>query len=129
MIIGERTGGGQARPAQGGAPGTSGAQRALALGVVAAFHVLLLVALTSTGAIPPLLPAILPATLILERPTKPPPPLARLEPRLATPQSLAVPLPEIRLAAPPPVQPLAPRAIARATPSGHPGQPFRCRHR
>lgn len=103
--------------------GTSGSQRAVALGVVALLHVLLLAALTSTGVIPPLLPAVLPATLVLA-PPKPPPPLARIQPILSAPPSLAVPLPEITLAAPPPVQPLAPRAITRAAPSGPPASHF-----
>ncbi len=102
---------------------TSGTQRAVALGLVAGLHVLLLVALTSTGVIPPLLPAVLPATLILAPPSKPPP-LARIQPTLSAPPLLAVPVPEITLAAPPPVQPLAPRAITPAAPASHPASHF-----
>ncbi len=103
--------------------GTTGSQRAVALGLVAAFHVLLLVALTSTGAIPPLLPAITPATLVLA-PRKPVPPLARIEPRLAAAPAFTVPMPEITLATPPPVRPAAPRAITPADPAAHPAGHF-----
>ena len=95
----------------------------MAVGVAAGLHVLLLVALTSTGVIPPLLPAILPATLILAPPRRPPP-LARIQPSLSAPPALSVPAPEITLAAPPRVQTLAPRAITRAAPAAHPASHF-----
>ncbi len=103
--------------------GTSGSQRAVAIGVVAGLHVLLLAALTSAGVIPKLLPSITPATLILA-PPRPTLPVARIQVAVAAAPSFAVPVPEITLAAPPPVQPLAPRP-SRGSARRPPGQPFR----
>ncbi len=96
---------------------SSGTQRLVALSLVAGLHVLLLVALTSTGALPALLPAVVPATLILATPPRPPPPLPRIQPALSAPPPIAVAAPEIRLAAPAQAQPLTPRAITRAAPA------------
>ncbi len=103
--------------------GTSGSQRAVAIGVVAGLHVLLLAALTSAGVIPKLLPSITPATLILA-PPRPTLPVARIQVAVAAAPSFAVPVPEITLAAPSPVQPLAPRAITRAAPAARPASHF-----
>ena len=94
---------------------SSAARRALSFGVVAALHGLLLAALlTATGTMPAWLPALRPATLIMD--VHPPPPLPpRVQPRLPAPP-LFVPTPEIEVAAPP-RQSTAPRAITRTAPA------------
>ena len=101
----------------------SNTQRAATLGAVIALHILLLLVLSSTGTIPPILPALLPARLIIQS-RRPPPPPPRIQPTLAAAPALAVPVPEVKLAAPPPVQPLAPRAIARAAPAARAASHF-----
>ena len=94
----------------------SAARRAGTFGAVVLGHVLLLVLLGQTGTIPPLLPMVLPVRMLpAVRPPPPPPP--RILPLLADAAPMAVPVPEIRLAAPPPVQAMAPRAVTRAAPA------------
>ena len=102
---------------------TQTAQRAATLGVVVALHVLLFILLSATGAIPPILPALVPARLILQ-PHPPPPRPPLIQPTLSALPALAVPAPEIALAAPPPAQPRAPRAITRAAPNTRPAGHF-----
>ncbi len=53
-----------------------------------------------------------------------PPPLPRIQPALAAAPPAFVPQPEIRLAAPPPVQATAPRAITRAVQAAHAASHF-----
>ncbi len=86
--------------------------RVVAIGAVVLLHVVLLALLTSTGTVPPLLPAVLPIRAVAP-PAPPPPPAPRLQPTLEAPPALALALPEIRLTPPP----AAPRAVTRAAPA------------
>ncbi len=100
------------------------ARRAATLGAVVLIHVALLALLSATGNLPPVLAPILPAHLILA-PAKPPPPPPRLpEPKLEAPPAAFVPVPELQVAAPPPIQPRALQAITRSSPTAPPTNHF-----
>ncbi len=93
------------------------ARRGIVIGAVLLLHVGVFGMLAFSGKPPRVLPAIRPTTLILPPPRPPslrPPPLPA--PRFAVPPPLAVPVPQIDIAAAPLPQPATPRAIARVAP-------------
>ncbi len=99
-------------------------RRVATLAVVLLVHVAFLALLSATGNLPPALVPMMPARLILARPSPPPSPPLLPEPRLEAPPAAFVPVPEVQIAAPPPNQPHAPQAITRSSPTAPPTNHF-----